>query len=235
MHTDFRLELDKTLSFAGPDIYPEEIDLWLNKGMSDWIAQRAFGNNPRKQSAEETQKRIDDLRSITTNYQYDCSTISTTADNKPNGIFVPLPSDYRHSLEEEATIRLTDCVGQSEDRRIQVNDRLHDKYNRMVRDPFNDPYDWEIYRLSYGNYNNVPVFELVGDGINHIIYYHMRYVRTPKSIKYGTVYTVPSTNQDCELASHTHREVVKTAINLILSNIESNRTVISNQETTKIE
>src|SRR4030043_934065 len=65
MHTAFRLHLDKSTSLVGnPDFLPEEIDFWLNESQDRFIKQRMFGNNYKQESFENTQKRIDDLRTI---------------------------------------------------------------------------------------------------------------------------------------------------------------------------
>ncbi len=74
-----------------------------------FIAKRAFGNNPRRTTFEEDQKRRDDLRTLVGNTIIEIFT--TTNDNKPNGVFVELPSNYRHSINEEALLSSGERVG----------------------------------------------------------------------------------------------------------------------------
>ena len=64
MHTAVKLELDKTSALELPAFEPEEIDLWLNTAIRKFVKTRYGGNNARNQSFEETQKRIDDLRTL---------------------------------------------------------------------------------------------------------------------------------------------------------------------------
>jgi hypothetical protein len=64
MHIDFKLELDKTTNLENPAFEPEEIDLWLNKAIRKFVKTRYSGINVKRESFEQTQKRIDDLRSL---------------------------------------------------------------------------------------------------------------------------------------------------------------------------
>jgi hypothetical protein len=213
MHLLFKILMNKVDSLNYPNLEPEEIDIILNNEMFKIIEQRAYGTNPKRLSVEETQKRVDDLRNITLNYAVTPQAISTN--NKPFGVFVALPTDYRHALNEECLINYTDCNNQTATKRIPVMPITHDRYNKVINDPFNKSYDELV--------NNVPTLELLGDGTFTITRYFLRYLRTPISMQYGSTYSTPTTDVNCELAEHLHREIVESAVKSTLENVESPR------------
>lgn len=292
MHNEFKLGVDKIDSQAYANILPEEIDVFLNTAIEQFIAQRMTGSNPKKESVEETQKRTDDLRNITKNY----STTSFTAnsDNKTNGKFVAMPSDYRHALQEEAEIIYQDCnsavvtsgnivlstasvpkyylvtsgsityegttytaltffqsstsetttsttftgtgtVYSATSKVIPVKPNSHDRYNRIKNDPFNKPDDTEVLRLAYEEVSSSEASELITDGSFVIRTYYMRYLRNPASVRYGIVYSTPTSNINCDLHSATHKEIVSMAVNSALEDIASPRYQTNTVELNKIE
>lgn len=64
MHIAFSIGVDKIDSKQVPPFEDEEIDLLLNQGQDRFVKQRYQGNNAYRTSFEQTQKRIDDLRTI---------------------------------------------------------------------------------------------------------------------------------------------------------------------------
>lgn len=251
MHNLFKLLMNKADTLNYPNFEPEEIDVFLNNEMFKIIEQRAYGNNHKRLSVEETQKRVDDLRNITVNHTGFVT--PTTSANKPNGFFVDLPADYRHALQEDCSIWYTDCNGDGylawvaaaaaaaalgnpppisillPTKVVPVMPITHDRYNKIIRDPFNKPSDDLVLRLPYQQVNGVNSLELLTDGTFSIIQYNLRYLRTPVSMRYGTVYSTPTTDVQCELAEHIHREIVEAAVRSTLENIESQRYNTQNQ------
>ncbi len=251
MHQLYKILMNKMDTLNYPNFEPEEIDVILNNEMFKLIEQRAYGNNYKKLSVEETQKRVDDLRNITVDYSV--SPLATLTANKPNGVFVNLPSDYRHALEEDCLVWYTDCNGVgytqylaqvaaavaagnppprpslSPSKRTPVMPITHDRYNKIIRDPFNNANDDLVLRLPYQEVNGVDSLELLTDSTYTIITYYLRYLRTPISMRYGTTYSTPTTDVQCELAEHLHREIVEAAVRNTLENVESVRYNSQNQ------
>lgn len=221
MHTEFKLGYDKADSLNYPNFLPEEIDVFLNRSQDRIINQRAFGNNIKRESLEETQKRVDDLRNIVSDFA--TTTFTTSSVNKPNGKFVALPSNYRYAIEEEALITYADCNGNNQQERILVIPISHDRYNTMVRDPFNKPDKESILRLALEKQGGFETFELITDGVITLNRYYLRYLRDPQVIRYGTQYPTPTTDQDCELSEHLHREIIDEAVKIALENIQAPR------------
>ena len=233
MHREFKLGLDKVDSLSYPNFLPEEIDTLFNVAQEKFVKQRAYANNFRRSGLEETQKRLDDIRNLLTNYE--TSTLTQTSSNKPNGFFVSLPSDYKFAVEEEANIQFVDCNDNQVTERADVVPITHDRYNKIKRDPFNKPDDFEIHRLGFSRVSNVESFELItGDG-NTITTYYLRYIKEPVEMRFGTAYETPTTDVDCELADHTHREIIAIAIKDALEDIESPRYPTSKNELNEIE
>jgi len=218
MHTNFKIIYDKTDSLNYPNFLPEEVDVFLNNAQDKFIEQRAYGNNARREGLEETQKRADDIREVIKNYTTSPSTSSSA--NKPNGRFVTLPTDYRHAIQEEVLISYTDCNDVTQSKTVEVIPLTHDRYNRAINDPFNKPNTDKVLRLVYEGGQ----FELLFAQGTSITTYRLRYIKTPQRIRYGTVYSTPTTNQDCELADHTHIEIVNLAAQMALENINAPRT-----------
>ena len=217
MNFEFRVGMDKVLSLNAPGFTAEEIDSFLNNAQEEFIEQRAYGTNPKGTGLEEDQKRRDDLREIIKDYS--TSIFTTSSNNKPFGSFISLPLDYRHAIQEEVDISYTGCNETTQTDRIPVVPVTHDRYNKVINDPFNKPYKEESIRLDYEG----DVFELITDGAYTITTYYLRYLKEPVTIRYGTQYLVPVTDIDCELAAAVHREVVGIAVQAALEDVESQR------------
>jgi len=220
MHSELKFLLDKVDSSAAPLFLTDEMDRLLNISQEKFIAKRAFGNNPRRTTFEEDQKRRDDLRTIVGNTVI--TNFSTSEHSKPNSVLITLPADYRHSVNEEVVFVNGERVG--------VKPITHDRYNKIIDDPFNKPHKNTVYRLDYGGDGdtNIAYVELITANLadSTILEYHLRYIENPPQI---------GADQDCVLADHTHREIVRMAVVEALEGIESPRYQSSKIELNEIE
>tara|TARA_Y100000004_G_scaffold161237_1_gene189191 strand:+ start:272 stop:955 length:684 start_codon:yes stop_codon:yes gene_type:complete len=222
MHLEFKLLVDKGDSFDAPSFLVEEIDHFLNISQEKFVSKRAFGNNVRRTGFEEDQKRRDDLRTLI--YERKLVPSTPSAANKPNGRFVTLPNDYRHTIQEEAQI-YTHNVSDS-GRRVSVKPITHDRYNKIVDDPFNKPGKDTVYKLGYGGSSFANMIELITGEDQYASDYYIRYIRHPLPI---------GPEQDCVLPNHTHNEIVKMAVVEALENVEQPRYQTSKIELNEIE
>jgi len=221
MHNEFRLLLDKGDSFDAPSFLISEVDGFLNIAIEKFVTKRMFGNNVRRTGFEEDQKRRDDLRELIV--QIPLSSAAITEANKPNGKFFSLPLDYRHAINEEALISETNDSSKLK-RRVSVKPITHDRYNKIIDDPFNKPEKNTVYRLDYGD----SFFELIsGDNIT-VEEYYLRYIKNPSQVD-----SVTSVSSD--LALHTHKEIVRMAVVEALENVEQPRYQSSKIELNEIE
>lgn len=218
MHQSFKILVDKIDSFNAANILPEEIDFFLQEAYEEFLEQRAYGTNVRKETFEETQKRMDDLSGLVT--AATCIVFPNNSINYPNGQFVVLPDNYRHAVNEYAEIT---CISSNlaTPKRVKVFPVTHDVIEPIVNNPFTKPGIERFYRLGFDKYNGQRVFEIVTDGINYLNSYKLRYIREPLKIDLAQI-RVPlglSGAQSIELAPHTHREIINIAVENALMTI----------------
>lgn len=219
-HIAFDIELDKTLDFEYPYISPEQKDYWLNKAQDRFVKSRAFGNNIKLQGFEESEKRIDDLRTIVVKSALIVPT------SEVDGYQSQLPSDYLYLERHRCRIVSPINIVTSED----GYQTRQDSIGIELKDPFWTPdIDQPLYYI-IGNtiiYETLGRFTITGTWIT--------YIRKYSQMKYGTQYVVPSTDVTSELPIHTHTEILDLAITMVLENIESQRYQTNLNELTKSE
>jgi len=237
MHSEFKFLMDKVDSSANPLFLSEEIDKLLNISQDKFVNKRAFGNNVRRTSFEEDQKRRDDLRTLISRIRINNPDIEGLATGViPNSATFTLPSSgtfsggYRHSIMEEALVIPSSSSQENQDDanliRVSVKPITHDRYTKIMDDPFNKPEKNSVYRLdsSDEDYNKQVI--LIHSEDTAISQYILHYIREPLSISSG---------QDCILPNHTHREIVRMAVVEALEGIESPRYQSSKIELNEIE
>ena len=221
MHQAFKLELDKSNALEYPAYLPEEIDFWLNKSIKTFVKTRYSGFNIKKQGFEESQKRIDDLRSLVKEDQLVpvIDTNNTTYLDDITTYIVDLTTTtepYWFNLGEEVAIQYLDCRGVSRQRRQFIIETTLNEYAREIANPFSE------YRLEGGKARPLRLFmgdkvELITDGNYVPILYYLTYLKKPLEVSY-------SLSIDSDLTEETHDEIITLAVNLALENIESKRT-----------
>lgn len=143
LHNAIKQELDKTSSLELPAFENEEIDYWLNQTISmDFINQRYSGNNFKRTSVEETEKRIEDLRTLVTN-----STLTSVSKSYyTNNYCFTLPSDYYLLLSDAVEISYTsDVTGSAGTKTVGSTPITTDKYTAAIRDPFSEHIFYKDY------------------------------------------------------------------------------------------
>lgn len=214
MHTAVKEELDKTSALELPAFEPEEIDAWLNRAIRKFVKTRYSGINSKGQSFEQTQKRIDDLRTLIGFYTNSSLTTST---NYPNAYTASLSSIlstipyYWFALSEEAEITV-DLVAE----RVNIVECSLDKYAQKMQDPYSE------HILHYGTAKPLRLFsgtnvDLISDGTYSVTKYYLTYLKKPAEV------ASTGTPVNCDLPEHTHDEIVKIAANMMLENIEQPR------------
>lgn len=229
MHTAFKLELDKTSSLNTTHFEPSEIDFWLNSAIQNFVKTRYSGFNTKRESFEQTQKRIDDLRTLVVEEIIDGGDLTTGTD-KPNSYIADLTSltnTYWFTLGEEVTTNFTPFGGSSaQDFRFGIKECTIDTYREDIDNPFSEHIlhydDTKPLRLFIGD-----TVELITDGNYIITKYHIRYLKAPQEVDIS--------GTDSDLPEHTHDEIVKMAVNMALENIEQQRYQTHSMELSKIE
>lgn len=218
MHQQFLHWYDKQSNFSAPEVTPEEIDIYLNN------AQYQFLKILTEKGLEKSQEWLDYTKNITNSY----SAVPTSSGNKPNGWYVQLPLGflnnltnqqlYRLALLEEAQVTYTEC-GISKTARVPVIPVTRDEYNKIVTNPFKKPWKEEIIRLTTNN----NFFELIAFPSSTITNYYLDYIKEPQKIQYGTAYSAPLSDQNCELESKAATKIVEIAVELALKTVGDQR------------
>jgi len=186
-----------------------EIFYWINKAVEKFIKTRYSGINFKREAFEQTQKRIDDLRSLVK----EVDITSNVPGSKPNSIIFNLPVDYLFTVGEECMISFLKGVTTINSRE-GITEITNDRYRQEIDNHFSEfrlYSDWaRPLRLFYGTY-----VELISDGQYTIPHYYVTYISKPTAIE------LPSNN--CNLPEQTHSEIVKLAVSMFLENIKDPR------------
>lgn len=217
-HNNIDIELDKTLDFEYPYILPEQKDYWLNKAQDRFIKDKLYPQDTNKKGFEESQQRIDQLRTL----------IKESAELTPVSALtkytINLPNDYLYLVRHRCTTTDSTCGTK------QVGGILakQEYINEMLINPFWKPSAEEP--LYYFLNNNI-IYESLGNYIlNNSL---LTYIKTPLKITYGTQYSIPVTDIECELPVHTHQDLLNITVSMLLENIESQRYQTNLNELTK--
>jgi len=220
MHYAVDQGLQKVASSVYDYFLPEEVDFWLNRAQERYNKQRLYKQtDPKKVGFEGNVKRMDDLRMLITADYTDGVTPQPTV----NFIDFDLPIDYMFLVNARVTMHVNHCGEQVDDADPQVTRDLRiveqDKVYQHQQNPFAKTK--AEFPLAVVFDEEVRVFQEKERFILKTL--HLDYLRQPVDITL-------STSVDCELAEHTHHEIVDLAVKSIIEAIESPR-----YQTTSIE
>lgn len=217
MHIAFDLELDKVNSLQYPSFTTSEKDYFINKSIRKFVKTRYSGINAKREGFEQTQKRIDDIRTLVREVTVPCI-VGTVGVNKPNSYVLSggfsnavfATDKYWLSLGEE--VQITPTGGSAI--RQGVTETTSNGYSFEMENPYSS------FRIHYGSakplrlfYNNT--IEFVSDGGYIVNNAYIRYIKTPIVVVYNTT--------SCDLPELVHDEIVVLAVQLALENIEQPR------------
>lgn len=237
---EFKFRLDKFDAINYPNFEPEEIDLILNQAQQRIVKQRYTGDNYRKESFEETQKRIEDLRTlIKDSYLYPWPNLKENITK--NSVFFPLPEDHWFIVQERAVIvgpkcntllytedvpeicfpdpgdeSTTICTAPIQGYEVigkycEVRPIQHLEVDKVINDPFKGPSYDKVLRLMYQD-----KVEIIPSSVHTILRYKLRYIRKPTEVSFIN-------NIDPDLPDHLLDEWLDESIKIALEGIESKR------------
>jgi len=108
MHLAIQQGVDKINSLQADMLLPQEIDIELNKSQKRFINTKYGKNNIYQKGFEESQKRIDDLRSLVKEY----AAPVVFKEQYSNDFWIDqfrLPSDYLYLVNQRSEIFIDDC------------------------------------------------------------------------------------------------------------------------------
>jgi len=215
MHPAVRLIIDKSSSFEYASFLQEELDFWLNEAQDRFIKQRLYGNNYKGEKFDQTQKRIDDLRSlikISTSINLSVSSLGS------NVVECNLPvTDATNPYMFYLNSTVYNTGGTVA---LQSGETIRfDLISRYIKDSINDPYILRPLVVFYNNTTDKIAF-IYGDEFVPTTC-DITYIKKPKKLVFGTPGTYETNTS--ELPEHTHREIVTICAELLIENIESPR------------
>jgi hypothetical protein len=225
MHYAVDQGLQKVASSVYDYFLPEEVDFWLNRAQDRYIKHRlAPVFDSKKLGFSKLQKRVDDLRLVIT-VDYTDGVVPNSALEFVN---FDLPVDYMFLINTRIEFHTNNCktAVSTSDSLVKRELRIveQDQIYSHIENPFAKPS--KVAPSGFIHDDEIRVFQ---DGEKYILKtVFVDYIRNPVQINL-------SSSLDCELATHTHQEIVDLAVKNIIEAIESPRYQTNSIEQSKSE
>lgn len=233
---ELQIEVERRLQLINPELSlagklpSDTIISFINEAIDKFWKTRYSGLNYKQRGFEQDQKRTDDLRTLVTKHTYKDTDIS-----KINQVeyTVTLPDDYVILLGDTAGISPADGVINNcwekdalGNYKIKYSDTIEGTIETVDRIKENSLSE---YRLKYTKAKPIRLIQdntitLYTDGNYKVAEYTIEYLKKPSKVDLKT----NPTDEYTDLPSHTHMEVVKLAVQLILATLP-NYNVYSNE------
>ena len=220
---NMQIEFERRLQLMDPNLVIKEkltsdtIISFINEAIDKFYKTRYSGINFKAQGFEQTQKRIDDLRTLIKNKKYTESLINK---GDRNSYSVELPEDYVLLLGDTAGIQpsnLNECWETNErgEYIIKYTDTLESTIETIDRQLSNSLSE---HKLKYCQARPLKLIQdnnviLYTDGNYKISEYQITYLAKPSNIDSSNITNLEYT----DLPEHTHMEIVKMAIQIYLA------------------
>ena len=216
-----QIELERRIILQNPEravknkLSSDILFTFLNEALDKFVKTRYSGINYKREGFEQSQKRIDDLRTLVINTDLSC-----TNDAKATYRFT-LPDDYMILLGDTAGIQPmneNECWPYSFD----------EEGNKIYNTHYSDTIEGTIETVDRIKENSLSEFHLrynkakpirlisgnnvvlITDGKYKVSKYTIQYLKKPSKL-------VVSTEEYTDLPEHTHIEIVKLALQLFLA------------------
>lgn len=233
---ELQIEVERRLQLINPELSlagklpSDTIISFINEAIDKFWKTRHSGLNYKQRGFEQDQKRTDDLRTLVTKHTYKDTDIS-----KINQVeyTVTLPDDYVILLGDTAGISPADGVINNcwekdalGNYKIKYSDTIEGTIETVDRIKENSLSE---YHLKYTKAKPIRLIQdntitLYTDGQYKVSEYTIEYLKKPSKVDLKT----NPTDEYTDLPSHTHMEVVKLAVQLILATLP-NYNVYSNE------
>lgn len=220
---EFQIEFERRLQLMDPNLVIKEkltsdtIISFINEAIDKFYKTRYSGINFKAQGFEQTQKRIDDLRTLIKNKKYTANSINK---GDRNSYSVELPEDYVLLLGDTAGIQpsnLNECWETNErgEYITKYTDTLESTIETLDRQLSNSLSE---HRLKYCQARPLKLIQdnnviLYTDGQYKVSEYEITYLAKPSDINPSNITNTEYT----DLPEHTHMEIVKMAIQIYLA------------------
>lgn len=236
---ELQIEVERRLQLINPELSlagklpSDTIMSFINEAIDKFWKTRYSGLNFKQRGFEQDQKRTDDLRTLVTKHTY--KDIDITKVNQEEYI-VTLPDDYVILLGDTAGIApadgiTNDCWEKDSEGnyKVKYSDTIEGTIETVDRIKENSLSE---YHLKYTKAKPIKLMQdntitLYTDGQYKVAEYTIEYLKRPSKV---TLVDTP-TDEYTDLPAHTHMEIVKIAVQLILGTLP-NYNVYSNEVNT---
>ncbi len=233
---ELQIEVERRLQLINPELSlagklpSDTIISFINEAIDKFWKTRYSGLNYKQRGFEQDQKRTDDLRTLVTKHTYKDTDITKVNQEEYT---VTLPDDYVILLGDTAGISPADGVINNcwekdalGNYKIKYSDTIEGTIETVDRIKENSLSE---YRLKYTKAKPIRLIQdntitLYTDGNYKVAEYTIEYLKKPSKVDLKT----NPTDEYTDLPSHTHMEVVKLAVQLILATLP-NYNVYSNE------
>ena len=233
---ELQIEVERRLQLINPELSlagklpSDTIISFINEAIDKFWKTRYSGLNYKQRGFEQDQKRTDDLRTLVTKHTYKDTDITKVNQEEYT---VTLPNDYVILLGDTAGISPADGVINNcwekdalGNYKIKYSDTIEGTIETVDRIKENSLSE---YRLKYTKAKPIRLIQdntitLYTDGNYKVAEYTIEYLKKPSKVDLKT----NPTDEYTDLPSHTHMEVVKLAVQLILATLP-NYNVYSNE------
>lgn len=233
---ELQIEVERRLQLINPELSlagklpSDTIISFINEAIDKFWKTRYSGLNYKQKGFEQDQKRTDDLRTLVTKHTY--KDIDITKVNQEE-YAVTLPDDYVILLGDTAGIAPADGVINNcwekdalGNYKIKYSDTIEGTIETVDRIKENSLSE---YHLKYTKAKPIRLIQdntitLYTDGNYKVAEYTIEYLKKPSKVDLKT----NPIDEYTDLPSHTHMEVVKLAVQLILATLP-NYNVYSNE------
>lgn len=220
---NMQIEFERRLQLMDPNLVIKEkltsdtIISFINEAIDKFYKTRYSGINFKAQGFEQTQKRIDDLRTLIKNKKYTEGSINKS---DRNSYSVELPEDYVLLLGDTAGIQpsnLNECWEKDDLGAyiVKYTDTLESTIETLDRQLSNSLSE---HKLKYCQARPLKLIQdnnviLYTDGKYKVSEYEITYLAKPSKINSSNITNTEYT----DLPEHTHMEIVKMAIQIYLA------------------
>lgn len=236
---ELQIEVERRLQLINPELSlagklpSDTIMSFINEAIDKFWKTRYSGLNFKQRGFEQDQKRTDDLRTLVTKHTYKDIDISKVNQEE---YIITLPDDYVILLGDTAGIApadgiTNDCWEKDSEGnyKVKYSDTIEGTIETVDRIKENSLSE---YHLKYTKAKPIKLMQdntitLYTDGQYKVAEYTIEYLKRPSKV---TLVDTP-TDEYTDLPAHTHMEIVKIAVQLILGTLP-NYNVYSNEVNT---
>lgn len=183
----------------------DTIMYFLNMSQDRYIKENFLSKAKIQDNIEFLKKRSDVLKDLIVR-----ASITSSGNHLDGGLIYDLPSNYLLYITSQSNITRSDEYNESSALYITNRLILHDELDNVITTPINKPILRQPCVLLEGQDDLV----LYKDQYTTISGFVLIYLKEPSELVLGTPGTGETTT--CELADHTHQEIVEKAANLYI-------------------